>query len=619
MPVVPLNKLGKAVSAGYAHQKSFRRSRLKLLKQYVGRLYDPSQSRGAKAEPISLVYQAVTTLVPNLVYNDPKVKITSQFIQYREYADLLAMATNHLIEEIDLRYSLRMAIVDSIFLCGWIKTGIASSGQTIDVYGMDLDPGQPYAERVDPDDMVYDPNARDLEEVAWIGNRVRITRELALESGMYDEKLLQKAMSRDRDKQEMAMSAAGIGKKDSSTNPQDIVDYVDLTEVWVPQDNIIVTIPWTTDDPGQTEPLAVVDYEGPERGPFHQLGYAYVPDQIMPAAPAMMWYDLHQLANRIARKAGRQAEREKSVLAYESDSWEDAQDIIDASDGEAVRVDNIDGVKEVAYGGMSDSGLEAVQWAKGNFHEAAMGLDQLSGQDSGEDTATQAQILDANASVRLDDMRSQVYHFAAGIGEDLMFFLHTDPLIELPLVKRVDGQEQQVFYTPEMQEGDWLDYHVKVIPYSMARQDPNTRLRRFMEFTSNVIPSLVQAAMQLGPAFRLENALNIVGRELGIDELDEFIDVAALNQRMEYLSRLLEAGVPMTQEVVQNAFNPESLVLGATQPPEEGAAGGTGSRPQQPNPMGNLAAGITPDVERRQRAQSVAGEAQRTYTANQGY
>ncbi|MFP3786273.1 hypothetical protein, partial [Burkholderia sp. SIMBA_024] len=129
-------------------------------------------------------------------------------------------------------------------------------------------------------------------------------------------------------------------------------------------------------------------------------------------------------------------------------------------------------------------------------------------------------IVQANSSVRLSDMQGLVYHFTAKVCRDLAFFLHTDPLIELPLVKREEGRDRQVVYSPEMREGDWMDYQLKIVPFSMARQDANLKVSRMMEFIANGIPAIAQAFQMLGPAFRLEQTIDLVGRQMGIEELD---------------------------------------------------------------------------------------------------
>ncbi|MFP3386102.1 hypothetical protein, partial [Tritonibacter sp. SIMBA_163] len=112
------------------------------------------------------------------------VSVTSNFLAYRPYAEILGLATNHLANEIQLRDTLRMAITDAIFTCGWIKTGISTRGETLDIDGVGHDVGQPYADRVDPDDMTVDPWARRLEEAIFVGNRYRIAKEVVRSLGI---------------------------------------------------------------------------------------------------------------------------------------------------------------------------------------------------------------------------------------------------------------------------------------------------------------------------------------------------------------------------------------------------------------------------------------------------
>ncbi|MFP3344776.1 hypothetical protein R0J87_20065, partial [Halomonas sp. SIMBA_159] len=82
------------------------------------------------------------------------------------------------------------------------------------------------------------------------------------------------------------------------------VEFVDLVDLWLPDEQAIATIPWTPDGslPGG-DYLRIIEHDGPELGPYKQLGFAWVPDNIMPAAPAGVWHDLHESHNRLARKA----------------------------------------------------------------------------------------------------------------------------------------------------------------------------------------------------------------------------------------------------------------------------------------------------------------------------
>ncbi len=618
-------KLMEAVKVGFDKMRHHRKVRIRILSQYVGRFYQRTMQDARmdnKAFPVNLMHKAITTMVPNLVYSEPKARISTNFMAYREYAEVLALATNHLSYEINLRHTLRQTITDAIITAGWIKTGLGSSAQTIDLDGVEHDPGQPYADRVDPDDMTIDPFARTLEEAYFIGNRFRISKPALLESGLLKSEDVEKLGSR-FDYPDWSEASKLSNSHDSlsymSAN-NGLVEYVDLVEVYLPNELKIVTIPYdptggsSYGESGKSPILREVEYEGPERGPYHMLGFAFAPDNIMPIAPAQIWYDLHMMANRVARKIARQNDRQKKILAYEASAWEDAADIIDADDGESIRVDDVDAIKEVDFGGAAEDGYQYMEWAERHFSDIAMNIDLLAGSGSNEATATQAEIVQANTSVRLSDMQNLVYNFTGDAMRDMMFFLHTDPLIELPLVKRSKGHDEQVHYTPEMREGDWMDYNLKVIPYSMARQDPNVRTRRLLEFTGNGIPALGVAFQTLGPAFNMEAAVNLLGREMGIDELDQIINSEALQQMTQRMQQLLEQGIPLDAKAMKMITNPlSSGVAGVMENPE------TQMNPGQPNPRATMQSGITPDQERNARAQETAGELQSTYAGDQTF
>lgn len=591
-------KLSSAVSFGFKKMEGYRKTRRMIVAQYAGRLYGGDQKRDDsdyKAAPLNLLYVAMTTYVANLAYNDPKFRVSTPVLPYRMYAGTLGLMLDHLTKEVHLRNTLRMSIVDALCGCGIIKTGIAPAGMGIvESHGGMLDIGQPYADRVDLDDYVCDPLARSKQEMAWEGNRFRISKQQLLEEGLIPPGRVEQLTSRYDQAEGYKKDVASVGdSKSIAQRANEINDYVDLVEVYLPRENLIVTLPWEPGEGGGSKPLVEAEFQGPEGGPFHLLGFAFVPDNPIPIASASIWYDMHMMANEIARKIKRQAARAKRVLAYEGRGYEDAQTIENAEDDETVRVDHIDAMKEFERGGVTDDSYKFMGWCRQQFSEIAGNIDLLSGLGSQESTATQAEMVQGNSTIRIDDAKNLVYHFAAEAGRDLAFFCHTDPLIDKKLVKRVGGVDIQVRYTPEMREGDFLDYMFTVYPESMARKDPNVTVRRAMDFASTVIPAFAQAFQILGPGFKIDNALAWVARETGFEEADEFIDSPALMQWMM-----------MRQQMAP----PDGGLAPQGQPPMMGQAPGV----SQPNPgqMGPTG-GMDPMQERHMMQQQAAAELQR--------
>jgi hypothetical protein len=603
MKITPQN-ISKAVNISFGKFNHFRVARGRFMSQMVGRFYqktNPGDREDRKAAPLNLLASAVGTLVPNLVYNDPKIKVRTDVLAYRNYADILELAGNHLIHRIDLRMALRKAIVDSIFMAGFIKTGISAADQYLTLDGLDVELGQPYAERVDPDDMILDPMARDWDEQSFIGNKFRANLDDLQQSGLYDADLIEKLSSRyDGMSQDGNRAEKVMGDNASQQFQTEVQRYVDLVEVYMPREKVILTLPYSKDQTFD-QFLRVADHEGPDKGPYHMLGYTYVPDNILPVAPAMLWYDLHILGNRIARKLARQSERIKRVLAYTSNAVEDVNEIAEADDGETVRVDDINNIKEVQYGGSGQESYDWMAWVKQHFSEQAGNIDLLNGVDTNTPTATQAQMLQANTSVRLSDMQNMVYSFTADISRDLVFFLHTDPLIEVPLIQRQNGVEQQVVYTPEMRQGNWVDYNLRIQPFSMSRPDPNTAVRRKIEFATNAIPAAAQAAALLGPGFNVGAFLTRLANEVGIEDADEWLNTPQMQAWI-------------MQRMMMQTGDPGKAGGGMIVPPAPGAGSPPAINPGQPNPtaMGPNG-GISPDTEQAMAQQEMGGQLQSAF------
>ena len=603
-------RLSRAVHIGFKKLQKFRKSRKALLAEYVGRFYEgdmgqliPLEDRAAK--PLSLIYQGATTMVANLAYNNPKARVRSGFMKYRPYGELLEMAVNHLQEEQKKRETIRKLIVDAIFSAGFAKCGMASSSQAFYLEGEWHDMGQPYCDRVDLDDLTIDPLAKDWRSVFFVGDRCRVPKTYLRQRGIADDDI--RKMDSRYDYGQIRQEVASISGDKELTEANELVQYVDTVDVYVPELGNIYVIPYTKDGSADTI-LNTVPYEGPEGGPYHMLAFAPVPDNLMPAPLAGVWYDLHILAYHVARKAADQATRQKRVVAYIPAASDDAAELMDAEDGDYVKVEHIEGIKELGIGGSDPSTYEFVTWARQAYAEAALNLDLLSGTGVDEPTATQSQMVQANTSVRLADMQEQVYYFVAELMNHDLWTLHYDPFIELPMVKRTGGRDAQVVFTPEEREGDAIDYRLTVAPRSMARQDPNMKARRLMELASNVIPAFAQAAQMLGPAFRIDRALALIAQEMDIEELDEIIDEDVINQQSQRLMDLLDKGIPIDGKMMQ--------MVGMGGPLNSQDAGNAMLKIGQPNPGGNMQPGITPGTEQNQMAQETAGDLQKEYTAS---
>jgi len=339
----------------------------------------------------------------------------------------------------------------------------------------------------------------------------------------------------------------------------DLQDYVDVVEIWVPNANALVTVPGsrTTFD----EYLRIADYYGPEEGPYTYLKLTPpVPDNPIPVAPVSMWNDLHMLANRMALKIVEQAERQKDVLGYKPSAADDAQEIIDAEDGDSIKLNDPKGAAMFSFGGQQRSNEAHIQQLMLWFNLMSGNTEALGGLRESSATATQAQILAANQSIGIGDMKDITYEAVAEEARKRAWYLHTDPLIEIPLIRRrqvpaefaqgptgpqmvqpAQSIEEQVILTPEARRGDFLDFHFSIQPKSMSRLDPHLRLQRCMEFGIKMIPAAataMQICMQMGIPFSFQKFVIRMAKEADIEWMDEvFYDPEFQMQMMETMMK----------------------------------------------------------------------------------
>jgi hypothetical protein len=538
---ITVKKMYRAVQLGEERLRNFRGSRLMFIRQYCGQYYDRDHGTIGD-EPLNMIFNAMAIIVPNLVSNFPKNLVTSKFLMYRDYGELLALGLDYLAKEISLKWTLRRWIVDAIFLMGIIKTGIATSKDLI-TFGdnENIDPGTPYAEIVDFDDWILDPAARRIEEAGFVGHRVRVPRAMLLDSGLFRNDLVEQLPNSGNDpyqKREVEI----ISQHETAPNQlNDLQDFVDVRELWIPGANATIWMPG-----GQAvydDYLRVDEYYGPIEGPFSYLMLSNPPPKNpLPVPPVGIWYDLHIMANKMMRKIMDQAERQKDVLGYRRSAADDAQEIIDAGDGEAIALDDPDAVKTYKFGGQEKENEAHLAQLSYWFNMISGNTEQLGGTRSDANTATQANILQANGNVRLEDMRDIVYEGTTVVQRKLAWYLHSDPLIALPMIKRTpipaqlqmgpNGpfmvppqiQEQQVILSPDVRQGSFLDFQFTIEQKSMSRLDPATRFQKTLLFTSKVIPSIAtatQICMQMGIPFPFVKMIVRLGKEMDIEWLEE--------------------------------------------------------------------------------------------------
>lgn len=615
-------KFQQAVQRGAKRLANFRSARLHFIKQYVGSYYDANQGTvGSNA--INLIFNAVRVLVPTMVMNFPKHTLMTPYLAARQYADLLGLALDQHDMKIDIRNTYRRVIVDAIFTLGILKTGLAQSDS---VYVLDdemgqesMDNGTVYTDAVDFDNFVVDPNCKEhlFRDATFMGDRLTVPRQMLLDSGQYRNDLIEKlprAADRTKDGDRASdRSMSGIDKEDNAA----LQDEVEIYEIWVPSANAIVTVP-ASKDVVNDDYLRVADYYGVKEGPYTFLALTPpVPNNPLPIPMVGVWQDLHILANRMAKKVIEQAERQKSIVTYKRSSADDAEEMKDAGDGEAVAMDDPEGVSVVNFGGQQNSNENHLQSLENWFNMMAGNPAQVGGQNIEAKSATAANILQQNSGIGLEDMRDMVYQMAAGEARKRCWYFHTDPLMQVPLTKRQPMQqgqmvqtpngaqwlsspvmqEVQVILTPEARSGDFLDFTFNIEPESMGRRDSKTRLSQAMAFAQQIVPAVAAAAqifMSLGLPFSAKAFLLRMAKDSGIEWMDEVLYDPEFQMQLQ---QQMMMGPQAAQSKGQIAGSPNQGLMPSIM--QNGQPGTVGAAP----PSGQM--------QQNQNAQLGADDAQR--------
>jgi len=584
-------KFALAVKQGFERNKRHRRARAMFIREYVGKYY-ASEFGLTGDEPINLIFNTIRATVPNLVMKSGVNKVSTEITEYRQYAYLLGLALDKLDKNIKSKDTLRASIVDAFFMMAINKTGLAGGGQILNFGDIFVDEGQVYTDLVDFDDFTADPSCKDYRKAAFLGDRNRIPRQILLDDDEMDHDLVLKIPKSSHPNARNKVEA--LSKRNMSDSEMyELQDFVDVVEVFVPGAGALITIP----DPSQIifdNYLAARDYYGPKEGPYSILALTQpVPGNPFPVAPVGVHYDLHRMANKMMVKNMNQADREKSIAIVDPAGADEAEDIRTTEDGGTV-MGNPDTVKVITYGGNNVKSEQMLQQCQIWHNYMSGNPDQMSGLVSNAESATQANILQANATITIEDCRGMIYDFAADTAEKRAWYIHTDPFMDIMLARRKAGGEyEQMQLTPEQRDGDFLDYTFTLKARSMSRLDPAVRTKRIVEFAANILPSVINAAMvamQMGIPFNVQSAITVIAEEQGIlDDVQDWFDDPSFMQRVQ----------------LQMAMNPQPA--GKAQP----AQGGTRGIPQQTKMQ-------SPFQERKQTEQIGANESQSARTSEPG-
>ncbi len=536
-----------------------------MVQQYAGHHW--SDEGTTEKVPVNLISLYVSVVGRNLIAKNPRVMLSTFDRSLKPTVSAMQAWANKEIEHMRLQETLQRVVVDALFSIGIAKVALATPADSASM-AWNLGAGEPFAERVDLDDFVYDIHARDFGEVAYIGHRFRVPLQSVRDSSLYHRSRKDLTASDDPLYNLEGDERINVLGRGAYGGNEEYEDMVDLWEIYLPRHRLVITL---ADDnltgPSATnstaDPLRVQKWLGTEAGPYHILSMGIVPGNAMPKGPLQDLIDLHEAANKAYRKVVRMSERTKELTAVQGGAMEDGSRVMQADDGDILRLDNPDKIKQFVMGGQALQGV--IAWAttaKDLFAYMAGNLDMMGGLSPQSKTAAQDKLLAENSTKALADMQDRTITFTSDVIKSLCWYWWHDPFKvqrskhALPGLPNLQIQRQ---VTPaQRQAGRFEDLDITVDPYSMQHNTPQSRMAALNQVVTQIVLPMMQLLVQQGIAFDINAYLQKIAQYMDMPDLAEIITIQAPPQPDVSTGASKDRKMPMQTERTYNRTNTPS-------------------------------------------------------------
>lgn len=526
-----LTALCQAIQQSRLTLRRPREERTYAVRQYVGKHYSEEAAR--QMVPVNLLGLYVSIMSRSLVAKNPRVMLSTFEREMKPVVSAMESWANEEIENIQLANTLERAVVDALFNIGIVKVGLATPADAA-LLNWDLRAGQPFAERVDLDDFVYDIHARDFSEAGYLGHRVRLPLQ-ALKSWLKSKKQLQDLAGQEDEffNHEGDERVSMIGRGYYS-NREEYEAMVDVWEIYLPRHKLVLTLLDQhlsgPNEQGDASPLHVQRWLGPPHGPYHILGFGIVPGNCMPKAPVMDLIDLHEAVNQCYRKVFRTVGRLKEVTAYRDGADRDGKAALEASDGDAIAVTDPQNLVQIVFSGTTLQTLLLVApHLRDLFNWLAGNIEAMAGLSPQAKTLGQDELLQAGASKTMQDMQDRCLGLATSVIKSLCWYWHHDPFKVMHSEYQIQGLPgmgiKRSVAPKQRRQGRFEDLKVLVDPYSMQHQTPQTRMAQINQVVTQVIIPMMQLLVQSGHSFDVQAYLQKLSKYMSMPDLADIITI----------------------------------------------------------------------------------------------
>lgn len=596
-PDLNLPSLCEAIYHARRDLEVFRVERKQAVRQYVGGHWSMEGAPGKV--PVNLISLYTNIVGRSLIPKEPRVMMSTFNQQAKPTVKAMQDWANLEIVKMGLDATLQRVVIDSLYSLGICKVALVDPAHS-SLWGWNIPAGSAFAERVDLDDFVFDTHARDFREAAFIGHRYRVPLAAVKDDRMYSSARKDLQATEDSNYNREGDIRINTMQRGQNSWKREYEDMVDLWEIYLPRHGVVVTLAHDAvigsvggeGGSGNPKPLREVDWIGPDEGPYHFLSLGIVPGNAMPKSPIQDLIDLHTVTNELYTKLMRQGERQKEVLAVQGQADVDGKRIMDANDGDIVRLDNPERTKVANFGGPNQSNLQLAIHLKDVFSYMAGNLDAMGGLSPQAKTLGQDKMLMESASRTVTDMQQTAINFVSGVCRALGWYWWHDPKKVMRVEHKVNGLPESAITRSVYPKGsggqlltrdaDWDDLNLAVDPYSLQHSTPSQKLSSLMQVVQQVVLPMQPALQQAGVAFDIVKLLTIMGEWMNLPELADIVTIQQPPAQPEGPGEPEQPGMPAStsREYVRRSLGGDTAdtrqkELANMTSPEGGGGGGS--------------------------------------------
>ena len=489
-----------------------RKNRLEAIRQYVG--YHYMKDGSEKRVIIPFLKMAIDIHVRLLAARSPRALFSTMQQDLKWTAANLELAVNQIPPEIKFEITLKQLVLEALFGVGVAKVGLHTVGN---ILGHEY--GAPFVDVIPLDDLVIDMAAKHIDHVQYMGNDYWLNYEDVMESETFKGKGRSELKSDDFTVQ----GEAGEKRAESisvTETAELFKEKVWLRDVWIPSEKLMVT--YSVKDKYK---LRVIEWEGPERGPYPVLGFGSVPGNLLPIAPVSAWRDLHELKNALYRKLADQADAQKTVLGFGGGEDEAVRAFQVCSDGGGITYPASHIPAQLKAGGIDQSTLAFFEECKNLGSYYAGNLDALGGLSPQSKTLGQDKLISEASGAQIREEAANVVKFTQEIFTHLAWYEWHDPVRRRNLKKSIPGTDLEIIvpWDQRSRRGNFDLYDMKIDIFSSLDDSPNAKWMRLLAYLKEVVFPLEGAVQQAGGTLDVKTLIEMGAKWQDLPEVSEIV------------------------------------------------------------------------------------------------